>query len=704
MAIALYEHNQKAYQSALAMMEEAGRAAVIHPTGTGKSFLAFKLAEDHPKARIVWLSPSRYLLAQQCENRRKSDPDGRTDNITFLTYARLMANRDRLSQIPADYVILDEFHRCGATEWSKGVKALLDSHREAKVLGLSATRLRYLDEQRDMAEELFGGKIAAEMTLAEAIAGGILPAPRYVISLYSMEDEWKKYQKKVQGIREETRRKEAEGILLRLRRALEQAGGLEKVFSKYLRPNGKYIVFCSGVRHLEEMKVHAPEWFSPVQKEYRIYTVFAENAESEKEFQAFQTDSGAHLKLLFCIDMLNEGIHLEDVDGVILMRPTVSPVVYWQQIGRALTAGRVKSDRDISQEWENDDNRPLILDLVNNFETLHSIHSIEREWEEAFGSGRIQREASEEGHRPPARFQILDETRNAWQLFSGLQERLCASWEEYYQDAKAYYAETGNLEIPAGYQSPSGLELGRWLLTQRRIYMGKIPGRLKPDQIEKLEKLEIRWESHSDRQWERYYGQAARYYARTGNLDVKLSYVTEEGFRLGIWLNNLRQYRQNGSRVLNGQRQKQLEQIGMIWDKLSYKWERGYEAARQYRENKGNLDVPAGYVTEDGFHLGTWLTAQRQNRKGEKKGALPLTKEQIARLDGLGMNWGGKHGERWERYFAAAHRYARETGSLEIPYSYQTEDGLGLGRWLYQQRLSLGGKEASELSECCFSN
>ena len=64
MALALYEHNQKAYHSALAMMEEAGRAAVIHPTGTGKSFLAFKLAEDHPQDRIVWLSPSRYLAAQ----------------------------------------------------------------------------------------------------------------------------------------------------------------------------------------------------------------------------------------------------------------------------------------------------------------------------------------------------------------------------------------------------------------------------------------------------------------------------------------------------------------------------------------------------------------------------------------------------------------------------------------------------------------
>ena len=193
MALDLYPHNQKAYQSALAMLNEAGRAAVIHPTGTGKSFIAFKLAEDHPQAKVCWLSPSRYIASQQCENRRKCDPDGTTDNITFLTYARLMANRDRVSQIEADYIILDEFHRCGAAEWSKGVKALLAAHPQAKVLGLSATRLRYLDEQRDMAEELFAGNIASQMTLGEAIAAGILASPRYVISVYRWEEEWEKY-------------------------------------------------------------------------------------------------------------------------------------------------------------------------------------------------------------------------------------------------------------------------------------------------------------------------------------------------------------------------------------------------------------------------------------------------------------------------------------------------------------------------------
>lgn len=157
----------------------------------------------------------------------------------------------------------------------------------------------------------------------------------------------------------------------------------------------------------------------------------------------------------------------------------------------------------------------------------------------------------------------------------------------------------------------------------------RTPGGQAPVQTDRMIKsLGICWESYSDLQWDRYYAQAAQYYAKAGNLDVKISYVTEDGFRLGIWLNNIRQYRQHGSRVLNSRRQRQLEQIGMIWDKLSFKWERGYQAARQYFKENGNLNVPADFVAADGFRLGSWLTAQRQNRKG-KKGALEVPYSQV---------------------------------------------------------------------------
>lgn len=68
MPMHLYEHNQTAYNAAVTMLSKRGKAAVIHPTGTGKSFIGFKLCEDNPDKTICWLSPSRYIYQTQLEN------------------------------------------------------------------------------------------------------------------------------------------------------------------------------------------------------------------------------------------------------------------------------------------------------------------------------------------------------------------------------------------------------------------------------------------------------------------------------------------------------------------------------------------------------------------------------------------------------------------------------------------------------------
>ena len=58
MAMELFDHNREAYENTVAMLAETGKAAVIHPTGTGKSFIGFKLCEDNPGKKVLWLAPS----------------------------------------------------------------------------------------------------------------------------------------------------------------------------------------------------------------------------------------------------------------------------------------------------------------------------------------------------------------------------------------------------------------------------------------------------------------------------------------------------------------------------------------------------------------------------------------------------------------------------------------------------------------------
>ena len=278
MGMELFLHNQIAYESALKLMETSRKAAVIHPTGTGKSFIAFKLAEDFPQSRICWLAPSEYIYQTQLENLRQAQHEGeeiKTDSICFLTYARLMKeDAAGISALRPDYIILDEFHRCGAAEWGKGVLRLLSEYPKARILGLSATNIRYLDNQRNMAEELFDGCIASEMTLGEAIVKNILPAPTYVMSVYSYQEELKKWEKRVSSVENAGLRTANDEILQKLRRAVENADGLDRVFARHMKEAyGKYIVFCSGKEQMEEMKSHAGDWFSLVDKCPHIYTI-----------------------------------------------------------------------------------------------------------------------------------------------------------------------------------------------------------------------------------------------------------------------------------------------------------------------------------------------------------------------------------------------------------------------------------------------
>ena len=265
MGVLLFKHNQIAYEKVCSMLRETGKAAVVHPTGTGKSFIAFKLCEENADKKICWLSPSEYIYETQVENLKETGADV-PDNIIFYTYSKLMfMSSSEIEGINPDCIILDEFHRCGAQMWGHGVEKLISTFPKAKLLGLSATHIRYLDNQRNMADELFDGNIASEMSLGDAIVRGILNAPKYVLSVFSYQKDLDKYKYRVEHSKNKVVRDRATEYLEALRRALEKADGLDVIFEKHMTDrHGKYIVFCSNVDHLHEMMGLAPEWFAKV--------------------------------------------------------------------------------------------------------------------------------------------------------------------------------------------------------------------------------------------------------------------------------------------------------------------------------------------------------------------------------------------------------------------------------------------------------
>ena len=586
-ALRLFEHNEKAYHAAVWMMEQYGKAAIVHPTGTGKSYIAFKLIEDNPEKVVIWLSPSEYIFKTQLESLKRNDPDFPLANVHFYTYAKLMCcTEGQLAEIAGlqpSYIILDEFHRVGAECWGESTVALLKLCPEAKLLGLTATNVRYLDNNRDMAEELFDSRVASDMTLGEAIVRGILPAPNYVTTVYQYQKTLAKYQARVDNLRTPGIQDANQKYLDALRRALEQADGLDRVFAHHITNKcGKYIVFCASKEHMDEMVPHVPEWFAKVNAEVAVYEAYSDDPGTDKAFADFKADESDRLKLLFCIDMLNEGVHVEGVSGVILFRPTISPIIYKQQIGRALTAG--------------ENSAPLILDVVNNFEGLCSIAGLQGEMQEAvhrlYANGEGDKIVTE-------RFEVVEQVHDCRVLFEQLQASLSSSWEHYFSEASIYYAEHGNLNVPKLYTTPSGLSLGVWLVTQRRVREGQTQGNLTEQQIARLDSIGMVWGNRDDRQWNE-----------------------------------------------------------------------GYQKARRYFDAHGDLNVPVGYVSPDGYNLGNWVKRQRYTRHNPEKSCAVLTEERIARLDTIGC--GGKKRTR-ERSGWSWHKSLR--GKAKIWMSQLTING-----------------------------
>ena len=678
MVLHLFEHNARAYQAAAAMLEQYGKAAVVHPTGTGKSYIAFKLIEDHPDAAFLWLSPSEHIFRTQLENLQKQAPDFPLGNVRFATYARLLfCTEEQLAEIAAlhpAYIIMDEFHRAGAERWGERVQKLLALCPDAKLLGLTATNVRYLDNNRDMAEELFDGHIASEMTLGEAIVRGILPAPKYVTTVFRYQNELAKYQARVDSLRSPGVQDANQKYLEALRRALEQADGLDKVFAQHIiQTCGKYIVFCSSKEHMDEMASHVPEWFADVNKRIKVYKTYASDPETSKEFAAFKADEGDHLKLLFCIDMLNEGVHVEGISGVILFRPTVSPIIYKQQIGRALTAGATAA--------------PLILDVVNNFEGLSSISGLQKEMTAA-----VQRlYANGEGDKiVTERFEVIEQVQDCRLLFERLENSLSSTWDHYFAAASLYYAEHGDLKVPLRYKTPGGLSLGDWIQTQRQIRKGKRAfGTLTQQQIERLDSIGMVWETRSETAWARGLEAARRYRQQYGDLQVPSAYKDADGFALGNWIRNTRS--RFGSGGLKESQIRELDALGMVWNSIDAKWERCYAEAALYCEKHGSLNLAPKYVSPSGIRLGAWVENQRvYYLKGE------LSDDKIRRLEAIGMLWEGRNDRQWLKAYEAAARYFQQYGDLNVPYQYVSPEGIRLGYWVVRQRAAYKGRFSIE--------
>lgn len=370
--LGLQQHQQEAYTAITNAYKTRNKASVVIPTGCGKSFISLQLMIDNKDKNILFMAPTnaikdqmykyiaKYIADEVPTNERPAKMIAKEQfpNLKIVLYPSLLRMKNEIiEKLNPDVIIMDELHRTGADKWGQKIDALIASNQSAKILGLTATPDRMDD--KNIVDELFSGNIDYELTLVEAIQKGIVQAPNYVKCDYSLKDSLENVKTAIEQCSNPQIKKEIQDRYDKMRRIVEHAQGIPELFSKNLsKKYGKYIVFCKDKQHMDELIEQSAEWFKDIDTKPEIYSVYSGKGYSEKTnkntIKNFESSTSEHLKLLFSVDMLNEGLHVEDISGVIMLRPTDSRIIYLQQLGRALSS-------DTSRE------KTIVFDLVNNY-------------------------------------------------------------------------------------------------------------------------------------------------------------------------------------------------------------------------------------------------------------------------------------------------------------------------------------------------
>lgn len=688
--IELYPHNQAALNHLEEALKYTRRAAVIQPTGTGKSFVALAFIERRPNNSFLYLAPSTHIFNQLKHHA------GHTDvllHTTMMTYQELcLLHEDELGKLEPDYIILDEFHRCGADDWGSAVDHLLALYVECFLIGFTATPVRYLDKAgtRDMSEELFHGSIASYYTLQDAINDKVLPVPHYVLGDILMNERVSSLETALTQVASYGRARTAGYSLLEsLKRNMAEAQGIDEIFKCHM-PNrfAKLIVFCRNLEHIAQCREDMHRWLGPGKK-IREYVCRSDEKAADIELNAFAGDNERNaIRLLYCVDMLNEGIHIKDVDGVVMLRPTISPIVYLQQIGRCLACS---SDGSTS---------PVIFDLVNNYESAR----VEESGQRVFNIEFSHHPSSGKGKNTPIPFYmsgVPTQFEAILEKFDHLFTR-AGRWDFCYSILQEFYHEYG--QYPHSRTCYRGIKIGRWL-SEQILYIQH--NSLSAARKERLEMLPG-WSTFlierqpTRRTFDDYYKELLVYFEREGHIDIPQSYINPStGCKLGLYLTRLRNIRKKTDRGHLSQDQiNRLNALGMKWVKREHPYrdfDYYYQQLIKFYRREGHIKVPTRFIDPDtGCHLGNFINCVRQAKRGTGHDIV-LTDRQIEMLNDLGMVWQVQASPLpFDTYYEELLRYYRREGHIRVPGNYIVpENGCKLGKFIQRMRAIRAGTASS---------
>ncbi len=493
--ISLFEHNEKAYEALASSLEKNPLAFLEHATGTGKSFILLKLLYmKMRKKRILFISRHYEMFEQLINEQMPALGISIKDFFKFDVEIYPNILKMDMEEVLKNYdcIIWDEAHHCGAPKWSVKVneaKEIVKRTPGKYMIGATATRIRYLDDYMDVAEEFFDGNVVSVLPVTRAILKNLLPAPSIILTAQECIERIERLQKKLSKIPATPKVVEYQRYLENMKRELIDEFYVGHVLKKYgVKPGEKYIVFCSDINDLKRRMKDAEEWF----KDIGPVKMFAAHSGQKRTTNIEQIQSFSkkrdEISLMFAVDIFNEGFHIDGVDGILIFRKTKSPIVYWQQLGRALSfSARRKQIK--------------IFDFANNTSENKIVYQLYKEMLEEARNLIMEDPANKALYEEIlSRFQIVDQTTSILEELRDIESKIDT---EFIISSRVDMAISKLEEYRAFYpQTDFNDELANDCLSYEYVrafgYVCDVEDYLSLEQIERIQNLNINFTAKID--------------------------------------------------------------------------------------------------------------------------------------------------------------------------------------------------------------
>lgn len=585
--IRLLPHNQEIYNEIESKLQDNSTGYIVQPTGTGKSYLIAKYIQDHIEDNLILIAPNKIILDSV------KDITGKLPaHITFQTYQYLSKDLNRTKNIANGirHILIDEFHHAGASTWSKAINELIVCADNPYVLGFSATPERDNDDI-DVASMFFGNNCIHSLSLFECWDRKILPMPKLVqsfieidIMLSRIEEELiqknssqpntvKRIQKQIQDIKSK----------------YISIASLETVIKDFIpKDTNRAIVFVPSIDSIPSQMETLSNCFCNIGFAPSCFQVHSKQSDKENKRQLEEFKSkNTGINLMFSVDKLIEGIHVEDVDALLLLRSTESVRIALQQLGRCLSSGKKST--------------PVVLDLVNNYKAGNIFGM-------SISSNGVCSDVQSEAIAK--QLNVLGNYAEIKQAISDLYSKF-NSWEDNFEALLDIKNKLGR--VPKASDNV-GKPYQWWTYQKAEYREGKMP----QEHIDKFQENGFILDK-----WDYMFAKLKEFIAMYNRMP------NQKDGEIGNWRNTQCQNYREG--ILTTEHAALLMSIG-VQLKKKLDWGEWFEVLRKYLKEHGS-EPSAKAKDKDEQSLYGWLNRQR---KDYKKGILEEYK--IIAIEGLGVS------------------------------------------------------------------